>query len=560
MRSGWRGHRLELALGLALAAATCLAYAQVMRHDFVSLDDPQYVTENRHVQAGLRAESVRWALSSLEHANWHPLTWLSLELDCSLYGVNPAGYHATNLILHVANTLLLFWWLLSLTGAVWRGAVVAALFALHPLHVESVAWVAERKDVLSTLFWLLTLLAYAHYARRPCAGRYWVVTILFGIGLTAKPMLVTLPCVLLLLDYWPLGRWPGKEKGEMRKGTRFQPAHGRRLIAEKLPLLVLSAASCVITFIAQSGGGAVLPVDRMPLASRLLNALVAYIAYLEKAVFPLELAVYYPLRAPAPAVATVAGALLLGATYWVCRRARRQPYLAVGWFWYLGTLVPVIGIVQVGTQAIADRYTYVPLIGIFIASVWGVADLQRSEFVSRKLTVALATAALGAFGVCTWLQVGYWRDSVRLWAQAHEVAGPNATATGALGSALAERGHAAEGLPYLDDALRLAPDDAKLHTHMALALLRLGRRERGLAEFEAAVRLDPNDARSRYNLGLMLELLDRPDDALTQYEAAIRLEPEHAQAHRAQSRVLADQFRRGAGMEPGGERHGGRSL
>ena len=379
----------DLGVILVLVVAIAAVYGETVFHDFINYDDPAYVTENPRVQRGLTWENVVWAFTTTEQYNWHPLTWLSHALDCELFGLRrPGGHHLHNLLLHVFNSALLYLVLKRMTAAPWRSAAVAALFALHPLHVESVAWVAERKDVLSTLFWMLMLGAYAWYAARPGFWRYLPVVVFLALGLMAKPMLVTAPFLLLLLDYWPLGRW----RWEVRAVW---------LVLEKVPLFILMIISSVVTFIAQQRGGAMVPVDILPVTRRVEGALIAYVAYLGKAIWPSHLAVFYPYPASVPWWQWVGAAVILTAlTALAVWAGRRQRYVAAGWFWYLGTLAPVIGLVQVGQQAMADRYTYMPYVGLFVAAVWGVADFVAARraaaaAASRGWTVGLgATAAV----------------------------------------------------------------------------------------------------------------------------------------------------------------------
>lgn len=442
--------RLHVVLALGLAALTFAAYFSVLSNGFVSYDDGKYVTENPHLRAGLSTDTVVWAFTTFRASNWHPLTWLSHAFDVQLYGMNPLGHHLTSLLLHIANVVLLYWLLFRMTTSPWKSAFVAALFAVHPLHVESVAWVAERKDVLSTFFWMLTMLAYVRYAESPSAGCYLPVIILFAIGLLAKPMLVTLPLVLLLLDYWPL-----------RRG----PILGR--LTEKIPLLVLAAGSCVVTFVAQRSGGSVADLGRFTLAERIGNALVSYVTYIGKAFWPSKLACFYPhpgsgLPAWQPILAAVG---LIGFTGIVIKLSVRRPYLLTGWLWYLVALVPVIGFVQVGFQAMADRYTYIPLIGIFVMIAWGIPESmgaceyegvsarKRPPARSRPLrhsqtrtpthshTLLAATAAL-VLAVLAWrtsVEVRYWHDEVTLFERALAVTHGNYVAHNNLGRALADQ-------------------------------------------------------------------------------------------------------------------------
>jgi len=411
------GRRVPLLLGAALALLTLAAYLPTFHNGFVNLDDGFYVTGNPRVREGITRASVAWALTANVANNWHPLTLLSHLLDVQLFGLDPAGHHTTSLLLHLANTLLLFAVLRGMTGTLWRSAAVAALFAVHPAHVESVAWVAERKDVLSALFWILAMAAWTSYARRPSLGRYLLVALMMGLGLMAKPMVVTLPFSLLLLDVWPLER--------ISLGWK-------RLVAEKLPLLALSAAASLVTLRYQQTSLA--PLDLVPWSLRLANAAVSYATYLGKLLLPRNLAVFYPIPLAIP-IWQVAGAaaLLAALTALAVWKARRAPWLLVGWLWFLGTLVPVIGLVQVGRQAMADRYTYIPSIGLFMAIVWGIAGLARE----RRMILAVASAAVIALlAVGTWTQTGYWRDSVTLYRHALAVTRGNYVAHVGLAKAL----------------------------------------------------------------------------------------------------------------------------
>ncbi|MBL7207805.1 MAG: glycosyltransferase family 39 protein, partial [Desulfobacterales bacterium] len=415
--------RREGVVCLFLALTVLAVYWQVGNHEFVNYDDKDYITENQHVQAGLTLKSIAWAFTSTHAGNWHPLTWLSHMLDCQIYGLNPCGHHFTSVFFHILNSILLFLVFKRMTGAFWKSAFVAALFALHPLHVESVAWAAERKDVLSAFFWMLTMGSYIRYVERPGTNRYLLVLLFFALGLMAKPMLITLPFVLLLLDYWPLGRFhvrkpeaaqPSEEKpqkdtkSKKRKsrkrlaknavqakkttGSDYQWSLALSLLWEKIPLFVLAAASSVVTFFVQQSGGAVRSLDALPLFVRISNALVSYISYIVKMILPHNMAILYP-HPKDFSIWQVAGACLLLAciSFIAIRSMKRYPYFAVGWLWYLGTLVPVIGLVQVGLQSMADRYTYIPLTGIFIIIAWGISDLA-AKWCYKKEWLAAATA------------------------------------------------------------------------------------------------------------------------------------------------------------------------
>jgi tetratricopeptide (TPR) repeat protein len=512
-----------------LVLLTLLAYGRAGACGFVNFDDDEYVTANRHVQAGLTADGLRWAFTTFHAHNWHPLTWLSLQLDAALYGLDPHGFHRTNVLLHTAAAVLLFLALRALTGAVWRSVFVAALFALHPLHVESVAWVSERKDVLSAFFWFLTLLAYAHYAARPGLLRYALVLAAFALGLLAKPMLVTLPCVLLLLDYWPLRRL--RLGVELPAAGPFPPAPWPRLVLEKLPLLALAAACAVLTVQAQER--LVKTWDQFPLPVRLENALLAYAVYLGQTVCPIGLTVLYPhpgggVRTElAVGAAVLLAALTLGAL-WL---ARQRPYLVVGWLWYLGTLVPVLGVVQVGLQARADRYTYIPLVGLFVALSWGAADLLDRLRWPAAARVALAGGVTALCVVGTWVQVGFWRDSETLWRHALAVTPDGAAAHNSLGAALEEKGEPEGALHEYLEAVRLDPDHVDARVNLGSALLAEGQPAAAEPHLAAAARLQPGHAPAHAKLGLALAQLGRADEAEGQYAEALRLVPEYAEAH-----------------------------
>jgi Flp pilus assembly protein TadD len=516
-----------LLVSLILIAATVIVYAPVGQHGFVNLDDAQYVSANPAVSGGLSARGAAWAFTTWHAGNWHPVTWLSHMLDVQLYGLNAGPHHVTSLLLHIANTVLLFGLLHRMTGALFRSAFVAALFALHPLHVESVAWVAERKDVLSTFFFLLTLGTYLAYVRRPGPSRYAAMLALFALGLMAKPMLVTLPFVLLLLDFWPLGRglW-------------------RRQILEKLPLLALAAASSIVTFVVQQRAGAVKGLDALPLDRRLANAVVTYAAYIGKMLWPAHLAAIYPYPAW-PAGWLVAGAIvgLIAVTVLTMRAARRHPYLPVGWLWYLGTLVPVIGLVQVGSQPMADRYTYIPLVGLFVIIAWGISDLLARWPHRRVALGVVAGLLIVGCAIAARRQVHHWRSSVALWEHAVAATAGNYRAEANLGHALAKQGRAVEAIPHYVEALRLKPDDAEAHNGLGRALAEEGRASEAIAHYSEAVRVLPDYVEARNNLGVALMGAGRNDEAARHFEEAVRIEPALAASHSNLGVALAKQGR-----------------
>ena len=518
---------------LALIAANLIVYASVGHHDFVNYDDGDYVSENPLVARGLTWHGVSWAFTTGYSSNWHPLTWLSHMLDVQLFGLNPGPHHLTNLLFHIANTLLLFGLLHRMTGALGRSAFVAGLFAVHPLHVESVAWVAERKDVLSTLFGMLTLWSYVGYVRQPRLGRYLVVLLLFALGLMAKPMLVTLPFVLLLLDFWPLGR---VALGPIAAGrwapSRDQWATAVHLVWEKLPLLALTVASSIVTFVVQRRGGSVMGLDAIPLNLRAANALVSYVAYIGEMLWPARLAVFYPYARSLPGW-WVAGAFLglIGVSVAVIWAGLRHPYLPVGWFWYLGTLVPVIGLVQVGSQPMADRYTYVPLIGLFILVAWGVPDLLVRWPLRSIAVPAAAGLVISGCAITAWAQLQYWESGTALWAHALEVTTGNYLAHNNLGNALARQGRFDEAIVQFSEALRIKPDYSFAHNNLGNALARQGRVSEAIEHYSEALRIEPGYAEAHNNLGIVLADQGKLDEAIAHYSEALRTKPDYADAH-----------------------------
>jgi tetratricopeptide (TPR) repeat protein len=474
---------------LILALASLVVFWPVCTAEFVSLDDPLYVSGCRHVLAGLSWDSIRWAFTTFDVSNYHPLTWLSLQLDVTLFGPESEGFHRTNVLLHACNAALLLWALRVLTGSTWRSAVVAALFAVHPLHVESVAWVSERKDLLAGLFWMLTLLAYGWYGRAPRAGRYALVAVVFTLGLLAKPMAVTLPCVLLLLDYWPLGRAQpeGGSAGKTFLGRWWRT--WAWLVLEKVPLLLLSAVCCYLTVRAQQG--ALMPATMLSPGQRLANALVAYLDYLVETFWPVGLAAFYPLQAGGPPwwEVALATSVFAGISVLCVRYALTQRYLPVGWCWYLGTLVPVIGLVQVGSQARADRYTYLPLIGIFMMLSWGGADLADRWRLPHAARVAVVCASLVACMWLTRLQLKHWDNSQALWDRCVQVNPPNAAAHNGLGMALQAAGAPERALQHYRAALALNPQFLPAQLGVVDCLQAQGKDEEAGAELDQALRL-----------------------------------------------------------------------
>ena len=566
--------RPDLLIFLGLAVMTFAIYAQVIGHQFISLDDPTYIRENPMVNRGLTGAGLAWAFTTFHVANWHPLTWISHMIDCQFFGTNAGGHLLVNALIHVANTLLVFRFLLRTTHARWPSALVAALFALHPLHVESVAWASERKDTLSTFFGLLSLIAYVRYAETPSIKRYAWVGITLALGLMAKPMLVTWPFVMLLLDYWPLCRFGspiGTSRCDVRTPQRGVPTSSRKwsvvrgLVVEKMPLFILVAASGVITFLAQSHEGAVRTLAHDPIARRLSIALVAYAKYLLLTFWPNDLAVYYPF-AGIPAWQIIGAALLLIGISMFCFLQRKSaPYLIVGWLWFLGTLVPVIGLVQVGGQIMADRYFYIPSIGLFMALVFGLADIARDWRLAPAISAGIAGAILLVLAALTNAQIGRWRDSFTLFEHTLAVTPPNlriehnlGVALGAsdryeeaavhfakalqidphfydglvaMGVTLAHQGRMREAIDYFQAAIRSQPDAPKARVQLAHALWNEKRDEEALEEIRRASQLAPKDSDIRADFGLALALAGRIPEAIEQLHETLRMNPNNAEAH-----------------------------
>ena len=467
---------------LLLVAATLAVYTPVTRNNFVNYDDDEYILNNPHVRSGLSWSMVRWAFSTFDQANWHPLTWLSHAMDCSMFGVNAVGHHMVSVLLHAACAAILFLLLQSATGFTWRSLMVAALFALHPVNVESVAWAAERKNVLSMFFFLLALLVYEWYARRPEIRRYSVVFVLYAMALMSKPQVITFPLLLLLWDYWPLRRFHGQSAGSAIGEAEGSPQLSlSKLVAEKIPLLVLSVASAVVTVLAQRSGNAVRTWSDYSLLNRLENAAVAYVQYLDMAVWPARLAVFYP-HAAGFATWKIAGAVavLLLVTSLVWSQRRQKPYLVVGWLWFLGSMFPMIGLVQVGAQARADRYAYLPFIGLFFMLVWGVADWASRRGAKPIWIGAAGAATILMLALVTHRQIGYWQDSPTLWTRALAVTENNFVAHDHLASFLAEHGLADEAASHFRAALAIKPDDLP-------AMLNLGAYEHGHGNVRGAI-------------------------------------------------------------------------
>jgi tetratricopeptide (TPR) repeat protein len=529
-----------------LIVITAAAYWRVYQFSFIpSYDDGPYVTQNSHVQAGLTWSNLVWALKATVDANWHPVTLLSHMADCQLFGLAPAGPHLTNLALHILNVVLLFWVLQLSTAMVWRSAFVASLFALHPLNVESVAWVAERKNVLSTMFFLLAIWAYIWYAYAPNWKRYLTVAALFALGLMSKPMLVTFPFVLLLLDFWPLSRWkhrpPASTTDAVAGGAglggnlaeRFASRPTRDLVLEKVPLILLSVVSSLLTLRAQSADSAVAPWAVIPAGSRISNALVSYMTYLQKTVWPTGLAAFYPhpLETLPSWEVGLAAAGMIGMTWLAFRAAGRFKFFTFGWFWYLGTLIPVIGLLQVGAQARADRYAYIPLIGVFIILVWGGVEAAAHWRLPRALPVIVAVSGVIALALTAARQINYWHDSITLFEHAEQVTTGNSLAYGVLYRDYTAAGKPDQALLEFSKEVDLDSQNAMIQQAYARALQRAGRLQEAITHLRAAVELDPNSY-DRYNeLGIALAEAGNLDEARSCFDKVIQLKPDDAHAY-----------------------------
>ena len=532
-----RGRTFEIPtwlIGAGLAIVTMAIYAQVIGHQFIALDDDLYIKENPMVNRGISLARLSWAFTTFYQANWHPLTWISHMIDSQVFGMNAGGHLLVNAMIHVANTLLVFWFLLRTTNARWPSALVAALFALHPLHVESVAWAAERKDTLSTFFGLLSLIAYVRYAKTPTLMWYAWTAIALILGLMTKPILVTWPFVMLLLDYWPLRRFEAS-------GIEDRRSLVRGVVLEKIPLFAIAAASCVVTWIAQAHAGAVRTFTDVPVVLRLSNALVSYARYMVLTFWPNDLAVYYPF-APGgiPVWQIVGAAVLLGAVTAFCVwQWKTRPYLIVGWLWFLGTLVPVIGLVQVGGQTMADRYFYIPSIGLFLALVFGMADLAKKWRVAPSLAAAIIGVVLLVLAALTNAQIHRWRDSVTLFEHTLAVTSPNLPIEYNLGHVIGEQGRYDEAATHFDKALQIKPDFFDGLLNMGITRARQGRTGEAVEYFQRAIRVQPKSAKAHAELGVELAKQNRNDAALEELSHALDLAPNDADAHTNLGLVLA---------------------
>jgi Flp pilus assembly protein TadD len=529
--------RFEVAICLFLIVAILLIYYKSIHYDFVNYDDELYVTENIDVRIGLTIQGIIWAFTTSHAANWHPLTWLSHMLDSELYGLNPMGHRWTNLQIHIANSILLFLFFNWITGALWRSGLVAILFAVHPLHVESVAWIAERKDVLCAFFWIMSMWAYAGYVLHPNKKYYVLLIIFFVLGLMAKPMIVTLPFVLLLLDFWPLSRFQTKEDKFRMPGIQTVV----KLVLEKIPLFILSAGSCVVTFFVQQHGGTVASIEALPFNVRVANAFVSYISYIQKMIYPVNLSIFYPQQKWSFVHVLLSGLLLMGFSVLVVRMSRKFSYMFTGWFWYLGTLVPVIGLVQVGSQSMADRYTYIPLTGLFIIISWGTSDIF-AKFPGRKSIVTIISSVmLSFFMICSWVQVGYWKNGITLFTHALKVTHNNSVAHCELGHSLDRHGKHDEAIVHYLKALQINPNYVQAHNNLGYNLAGRGKLKDAVYHYNEALRINPNDVKSHNNIGTVMARQGRSKDAVYHFNQALKADPNYAGAYYNLGKIYGNQ-------------------
>lgn len=525
-------------ISLLLSITTLAVYWQVHDFGFVSFDDTIYVSENKRVQQGISFDNLIWAFSPFKtnaQTSWHPLTTLSHMLDCQMFDLNPGAHHLVNLFIHIINVNLLFLSLYLMTKAPWKSGVVAALFALHPINVDSVAWVAERKNLLSTMFWILTMLAYIRYARKPGIFRYLLTTCALTLGLLSKSMLVTLPCALLLLDFWPLGRIDLGQKfvaSHPDSDPMFQPSGIARLVMEKIPFLALSVGTIILTMSSQQLGNQLVDAAAAPMNLRIENAIISYVAYLWKMIWPTHLAVFYPFPKFIPLLQTIGATLfLLAISALIFARARKSPWLVTGWLWYLGTLLPVIGLVQGGLwPALADRWAYVPFIGIFIIIAWGVPEFISHRRLKQTGLVLMAAALLCVLSIMTWIQAGHWKNSQTLFKHALTVTSDNHIAHNNLGNTFFRQSRSKEAIYHFTQAIQIKPDYAEAHFNLANALKVMDKNNKAVKHYLQAIALRPNYEKACNNLAILLQDLGRTDEAITYFKRALLINPHYAQA------------------------------
>jgi len=519
------GRILRYIVVATLIAASLAAFGRIAGNDFVNFDDPRLITENRHVQNGINTESVKWALTDSRTEYWNPLTWLLIMLDWRLFGANASGHHLVSLFFHIGAMLFLFLFLNKATKSLWPSAFAAAIFALHPLRVESVAWASELKDVLSMFFGMATLYAYAFYAEGSKYSRYFICLILFALSLMSKPMLVTLPFVLLLLDYWPLGRWQ-----EAFNGTGFQSVRG--LILEKVPFFCLAVGSSVVTLFAQNQAFAVLNIESLPLYKRIANMIVSYVAYLGKIFWPVDLAVLYPYDFSLPVwKVIVSGIILMSITLAVIYYIRKLPFLFVGWFWYLGTLLPVSGLVQVGAQAMADRYTYLPSVGIAIIFSYSVASMVTHKSVRKEVVYFVAAIVLTAMIILTWIQCGYWKNSTVLFQHTLRLTKNNHIVHNNLGTTLLRQGKLEESIKHTSEAIRLKPNYEVAYFNRGTAYAGIGQLNHALKDFNETLRLNPRHVEALNSRGVVHARRGQYQTAIKDFNMAIDLTNDYSDAY-----------------------------
>jgi protein O-mannosyl-transferase len=531
---------------LLLVSTLVLIYSQVKSFEFVNFDDPIYVTGNMFIRHGFTLDGIACAFNGIYASMWHPLTWISHMMDIQLFGMDPGMHHLTSVVLHILNSILLFFLFERMTGTLWRSAAVAALFALHPIHVESVAWISERKDVLSTFFLILTMLSYYRYTRTRTIGSYLLVVVTYSLGIMAKPMLVTLPFLLLLLDFWPLRRqelFPYADSLQAAKDVipLINLKGAFKLVLEKAPLMIMAFVVSGVTYYAQLNGGVVNSLDRVPAATRLQNIITAYATYLGKMIWPMHLAVYYPYRWHFSIVAITAYILFLSiVTIAALISARRSPYFTIGWFWYMGVLVPVVGIVQVGSQAMADRYSYISLVGIFVIIVWGLTDLIGRTRLARAALLAALIVVLVSFAGLSWIQVGTWKDSETLFSHAIAVTKDNHMAHNNLGVALYERGDVEGAMEEYRESLRIMPSYVNANCNLGLALAGRKLYAEAFNYYQKCIHIKPEYSEAHYNMGVALSDMGRKNDAIVQYREVLKNYPKHENAHNNLGTLLAE--------------------
>ena len=515
---------------LFLVFINLLIYAQTLNHDFLNYDDDKYVTQNPHVLTGLNLENIKWAFFATHSRHWHPLTWLSHMMDGHFFGKAPAGHHFSNLLFHIINTLLLFYILQRSTGALWRSMVAAALFAVHPLHVQSVAWISDRKDLLSTLFWLLAILSYVRYTEKSSLGRYILILLIFFMGLLSKPMVVTLPLILILLDFWPLGRFRLVKTGIVSYS---------RLIFEKILLLIIASVSGLVTIYAMQAAKSIDLGKLLPNGIHITNALISYIEYIFKMFYPVNLSVhyFYPGAQPVWKMLSV-GLLLIGLSYLIITAGKKRPYLITGWFWYLITLLPVVGLIGSGPHRMADRFTYLPLIGLFIVISWGSRDILNKYPRGKAIFLISAGLIISVLSICATIQAGHWRNSRSLFDHALKIDGRNFLAHNNLGMVLAERAEPDQAIFHFKSAIRINPGFVKARYNLGNMYLKQGNLNRAVTCYRGALGKNPNYKKAHNNLGYALVLEGKVEESLKHFDAALKIDPEYTVAKKNRELVM----------------------